>query len=77
MFQLVHMLLDAGAHLDQPNKYDDRAVHFITMNATNLIPLINYTTLKCQAATVITKYKIPYRNQIPKTLEDFVKLHQA
>ncbi|XP_037043236.1 protein fem-1 homolog CG6966 [Bradysia coprophila] len=74
---LIQMLLDAGAHLDQPNKYDDRAVQFITMNATNIIPLINYTTLKCQAATVITKYKIPYRNQIPKTLEDFVKLHQA
>lgn len=77
LFQLIQTLLDAGAHLDQPNKYDDRAVHFITMNATNIIPLINYTTLKCLAATVITKYKIPYRNQIPKTLEDFVKLHQS
>ncbi|KAJ6623917.1 Protein fem-1 like C [Pseudolycoriella hygida] len=75
--ELIQTLLDAGAHLDQPNKYDDRAVNFITMNATNVIPLINYTTLKCQAATVVAKYKIPYRNQVPKTLENFIKLHQA
>ena len=71
------MLLNYGAHLDQPNKCGDRPLLFIAINPTSLIPLMGYTTLKCLAATVITKYKIPYRNQIPKTLEEFVRLHEA
>lgn len=73
----MRTLLDNGAHLDQPNKNGDRPIIFIAQNHTNLIPLMNYTTLKCLAATVITKYKIPYRNQIPRNLEEYVRLHEA
>lgn len=74
--QIVRRLLAAGAHLDQPNKNDHRPITFITINPMNSIPLINYTTLKCLAATVIAKYKIPFRNQVPKELEDVIRLHQ-
>lgn len=38
--------------------------------------LLEYVNLKCLCATVISKFQIPYRFQIPKTLEYFVKLHE-
>jgi hypothetical protein len=71
------MLLDSGSHLDLPNKNDDRPLDLIRNNNNNDIPLLNYTTLKCMAATIIARYRIPYRNQIPKTLENFVRIHES
>lgn len=38
---------------------------------------MNYTSLKCIAASSIIKNNIPYENQIPKTLEEFVQLHKV
>lgn len=70
------MLLDHGAHLDQPNKNNHRANVLIVMNPLNAIPLVKYTTLKCLAATVISKYKIPYRNLVPREMEQLIRLHQ-
>lgn len=75
--QLVRMLLDAGAHIDQPNRNDLRPSTLIAANTHNSIPVLEFMTLKCLAATVIAKYKIPYRNQMPSSLEDVVRLHQA
>lgn len=69
-------LLEHGAHLDQPNKSDERPCNQIAKNTSNTIPLMNYITLKCLASTVIAKYRIPYRNQIPKSLEVFVRQHE-
>lgn len=37
---------------------------------------MNYTSLKCIVASTIIKHRIQYKNQIPKTLEDFVQLHE-
>lgn len=71
----MRILLDNGAHIDQPNRADDRPINLVAINSNNVIPLMNYTTLKCLAATVIAKYKIPFRNQVPKTLEVFIQLH--
>uniref|UniRef100_A0A1L8DB14 Putative ankyrin repeat protein n=1 Tax=Nyssomyia neivai TaxID=330878 RepID=A0A1L8DB14_9DIPT len=75
--RLVHALLEHGAHLDQPNKADDRPMNMISGNPGNEICLMNYISLKCLASTVITKYRIPYRNQVPKTLEMFVRQHEV
>jgi ankyrin repeat protein len=72
--ELIRKLLEYGAHLDQPNKNDDRPITLIA--SLQEIPLMKYITLKCLASTVITKYRIPYRNQIPKTLEAFVRQHE-
>ncbi|XP_055627199.1 protein fem-1 homolog C [Toxorhynchites rutilus septentrionalis] len=74
--KLVHTLLEHGAHLDQPNRNDERPMSLIAVNPMNDIPLVNYMTLKCLCATVITKFGIPYRNQVPRTLEDFVRWHE-
>lgn len=61
--------------MDQPNRADEKPLFLLAINPMNMIPFMKYTSLKCLAATEIVKYKIPYKNQIPKTLEDYVRLH--
>ncbi|CAG9821966.1 unnamed protein product [Phaedon cochleariae] len=76
---LVKLLLQFGAHIDQPNLAGKRpldAIIDINLHHQSDIHILNHLTLKCFCATVIAKYKIPYKNQIPKTLEKFVKLHK-
>lgn len=70
------MLLKAGAEMDYPNKNGERPLTLFTSNPLNNIPIMNYLTLKCLAAIIVVKYRIPYRNLIPKTLETFVQDHQ-
>jgi hypothetical protein len=74
--QLVQLLLDHGAHLDQPNRAGDCPAIFVAVNPLNNVHLVNYVTLRCLAATAVCKYKIPYQGQIPATLETFVKFHE-
>ncbi|XP_055376509.1 protein fem-1 homolog C [Condylostylus longicornis] len=74
---IVLYLLQNGADLDQPNKSDERPINMIASNPLNKIPLMNFINLKCLSATIINKYRIPYRNQIPKCLDDFVKQHEV
>jgi len=74
--QLIETLLNAGAEMDVPNKTGDRPLNLFTSNPLNNIPIINYVKLKCLAATCIVKYRIPFKNLIPKTLEEFVQDHQ-
>jgi hypothetical protein len=76
MSQLLQLLLDHGAHLDQPNRAGDCPAIFVAMNPLNNVHLVNYVTLRCLAATAVCKYKIPYEGQIPATLETFVKFHE-
>ncbi|CAG9858850.1 unnamed protein product [Phyllotreta striolata] len=73
---LVKLLLEYGAHIDQPNPSGLVPLDEIMKHQQSDLFVLNYLTLKCMCATVICKYKIPYANQIPKTLEQFVKLHQ-
>lgn len=75
-FELIEMLLKSGAEMDYPNRTGDRPLSLFTSNPLNNIPIMNYLTLKCLAATCVVKYRIPYRNLIPKTLETFVHDHQ-
>ncbi|BES96833.1 sex-determining protein fem-1 [Nesidiocoris tenuis] len=72
---LVELLLEHGAHLDQPNKNKDCPLVQIAINPANSICLLNYTSLKCMAASAVIKYKVSYAGQIPATLETFVNYH--
>lgn len=74
--KLVEMLLEAGAHLDQPNKAGDCPALLISVNPHNNINLVKYSSLRCLAASAVCRYRIPYSGQIPVTLESFVSFHQ-
>nr|CAD7414108.1 unnamed protein product [Timema poppensis] len=73
---LVQLLLDYGAHIDQPNKSGECPGSLIARNPLNTINLMKHVSLRCLAATSVCKYKIPYKGQIPVTLEAFVKFHE-
>lgn len=74
---LVKLLLDYGAHIDQPNTSGECPIKQIMSRALNNdIYVLNYITLKCLCATVISKNKIPYVNQVPRTLVHSIQLHE-
>ncbi|XP_044755907.1 protein fem-1 homolog C [Coccinella septempunctata] len=75
----VKLLLDYGAHIDQPNRKGMVPTPSIMEhnNHTNSpIPILDYVSLKCLCATAISKYGVPYKNQIPRALEEFMHLHE-
>lgn len=80
--ELVHAILDSGGHIDCPNcpiteEKPITPLYLIKKNPNNPIHFLNYLSLTCLSATIIAKFKIPYKNQIPKSLEAFVKLHES
>lgn len=75
---LVQLLLDNGAHLDQPNASGEMPLHKVNESPFNLdLRILQYVNLKCLCARAVATYKIPYKNQIPKTVEDFVEAHMS
>ncbi|KAH8325255.1 hypothetical protein KR074_008057 [Drosophila pseudoananassae] len=74
--EIVHLLLKCGADIDQPNRADKRPYDLIASNPTSTIPLLNFVTLQCLAATTISKHRIPYHNQLHRQLEQFVRNHE-
>lgn len=79
--ELIQTILDSGGHIDCPNcpSREEKPITplaLIKSNPNNQIHFLNYLSLKCLSATIVAKFKIPYKNQIPKSLEAFVKLHE-
>jgi ankyrin repeat protein len=78
-FQLIKLLLQYGGHIDQPNSRGVCPLDYIvdvSKHSDVDVHVLNHVNLKCLCASVISKFQIPYKNQIPKTLESFVKLHE-
>ncbi|GJQ75780.1 hypothetical protein Trydic_g17851 [Trypoxylus dichotomus] len=74
---LVPLLLEYGAHIDQPNSSRECPADKVNENPFCLdIRLVNYISLKCLCARTVIKHKIPYVYQLPRTLEDFIHLHE-
>ncbi|XP_022900718.1 protein fem-1 homolog C isoform X2 [Onthophagus taurus] len=75
---LVPLLLEYGAHIDLPNVAGTCPVDRVNVEPFNLdIRILNFISLKCLCVKTMTKYKIPYRYQLPKTLELFVHAHNS
>lgn len=75
----MRLLLEYGAHIDQPNalgKTPCDAIVELGKQCSLGIHILDHIKLKCLCATVISKNKIPYKDVIPKTLENFVRLHE-
>jgi ankyrin repeat protein len=76
---LIKLLLLYGGHIDQPNSRGVCPLDYIvdvSKHSDVDVHVLNHVNLKCLCASVISKFQIPYKNQIPKTLESFVKLHE-
>lgn len=72
---IATFLLDHGAHIDTVDMDGENCLDLLRRTGF-LSEEFKYRSLKCLAALVIGKYKIPYDGLIPFTLNTFVALHQ-
>jgi len=76
--EIVEILLDNGAHIDIRNGSNDRPVDMLKRvpeGAGSKINPLHYTTLRCLAARVVAKHGVPYKEEIPAILEEFIQAH--
>lgn len=76
--QIIEILLDNGAHIDIRNNDSDRPIDLLKRipdGAGSKINPLHYTTLKCLAARVVAQQEIPYKEEIPEILEEFIQAH--
>ncbi|XP_055634300.1 protein fem-1 homolog C-like [Toxorhynchites rutilus septentrionalis] len=73
---VIHTLIEHGAHLDLPNLLGDRPSSMLRRISMNDICLGQQISLKCLSANVIVKSGVSYRNEVPRMLEDFIRAHE-
>jgi Fem-1 family protein b len=76
--EIVEILLDNGAHIDIRNTASDRPVDMLKKipdGARTKINPLHYTTLKCLAARAVANHGVPYKEEIPSMLEEFIQAH--
>ena len=74
MKRIAVLLLKSDAHVDMVNISGDSAADVLASSLVE-INLLDFVSLKCLAARVAMKYKIPYVGQISTSFESFVKMH--
>ncbi|KAG8230725.1 hypothetical protein J437_LFUL010826 [Ladona fulva] len=76
--EVFSLLLEYGAHLDQPNRTGlEPVVMLRAIPEAEKFHLLQYSSLRCLAAKVVVRQCIPYwGGRIPKTLECFVRMHE-
>lgn len=73
---IIINLVEAGAHTDMTNKQKKTPLDKSTTGVSEILLKTQIKmSLKCMAARAVQQHKITYRNQIPKTLEEFVEFH--
>lgn len=73
---IIINLVEAGAHTDMTNKQKKTPLDKSTTGVSEILLKTQMKmSLKCLAARAVRQHQITYRNQIPKTLEEFVEFH--
>lgn len=73
---IIINLVEAGAHTDRTNKQNKTPLDKSTTGVSEILLKTQMKmSLKCLAARAVRQHQITYRNQIPKTLEEFVEFH--
>ncbi|KAK9516110.1 hypothetical protein VZT92_024066 [Zoarces viviparus] len=73
---IIINLVEAGAHTDMTNKQKKTPLDKSTTGVSEILLKTQMKmSLKCLAARAVRRHQITYRNQIPKTLEEFVEFH--
>lgn len=73
---IIISLVEAGAHTDMTNKQKKTPLDKSTTGVSEILLKTQMKmSLKCLAARAVRQHRITYRNQIPKTLEEFVEFH--
>ncbi|XP_051545943.1 protein fem-1 homolog B [Myxocyprinus asiaticus] len=73
---IIISLVEAGAHTDMTNKQKKTPLDKSTTGVSEILLKTQMKmSLKCLAARAVQQHKILYRDQIPKSLEEFVEFH--
>uniref|UniRef100_A0A8C5MU35 Protein fem-1 homolog B n=1 Tax=Leptobrachium leishanense TaxID=445787 RepID=A0A8C5MU35_9ANUR len=73
---IILCLVEAGAHTDMTNKEKKTPLDRSTTGVSEILLKTQMKlSLKCLAARAVRLHNIKYRNQIPKSLEEFVEFH--
>lgn len=72
---LVHCLLEQGAHIDRANRDGDRPMSMLAKVPSSGVQPLHYVSLKCLAAAAVQRHAIAYRNEVPVSLEPFIQMH--
>ncbi|CDQ58516.1 protein fem-1 homolog B [Oncorhynchus mykiss] len=73
---IIISLVEAGAHTDMTNKQKKTPLDKSTTGVSEILLKTQMKmSLKCLASRAVRQHQITYRNQIPKTLEEFVEFH--
>lgn len=76
LHNIIVELIDAGVHLDRSNIFGETAKDVSTTGVADILLRTKGShSLKCEAATVIKRYQIPYKGLIPVSLEEFIEMH--
>ncbi|KAK2712625.1 hypothetical protein QYM36_011347, partial [Artemia franciscana] len=74
--EILQMLLNAGAHIDQKNLMEERPLDLIHSSPhTPHSFIFNHESLKCLAARIVSRSSLQYENIVPKHLENFIRIH--
>ena len=71
---IIQQLLKAGAHVDACNRHGVTPYSLITKKFPQLCPF-QFLSLKCFCCRMIVSCRIPYKGQVPTSLEDIIVLH--
>ncbi|CAM4733740.1 hypothetical protein PO909_022013 [Leuciscus waleckii] len=73
---IIISLVEAGAHTDMTNKQKKTPLDKSTTGVSEILLKTQMKmSLKCLAARAVQQHHILYRDQIPKSLEEFVEYH--
>lgn len=73
---IIISLVEAGAHTDMTNKQKKTPLDKSTTGVSEILLKTQMKmSLKCLAARAVRQHQILYRDQIPKSLEEFVEFH--
>jgi Fem-1 family protein b len=73
--KVIRILLDNGGHIDLCNRSGVSPYDLLLRAPFLGINPFPYMSLKCYAARAIARHNIPYKDEIPQILEEFIPLH--
>jgi len=73
--QIVELLLDHESHIDARNNENSSPVDLLKLIPDCKIKTLEHLSLKCFAAKIVKDAKIPYLNEVPREVEEFIRIH--
>ena len=73
--KVIETLLRYGAHIDRRSMVGVLPCKLLSSISECTINTLDFISLKCLAARTIVEMRIPYKSEIPQSLEAFIRIH--